>query len=232
MQNPAETVRNWFRLADIDQDGLLEGHEAVSFFKRSGLDANILAQIWEYAARGSSSLGLAQFWTAIQLVSLAQRGAKPFQDHFASVAEGSHPHLPLPRMDGLGGSSQPLQGSSVIPDSGTTGGSVSSSYSTHPHPDTWPQGHAVLSSAPLAAPRSTSHSGGANGCFAVDFASLPSFLELSTGRSFLLARSLPQPKHKAHSVTYNVPYAPSEPHLMFTLFLPILLRCALPRLSC
>jgi len=160
MQNPAETVRNWFRLADIDQDGLLEGHEAVSFFKRSGLDANILAQIWEYAARGSSSLGLAQFWTAIQLVSLAQRGAKPFQDHFASVAEGSHPHLPLPRMDGLGGSSQPLQGSSVIPDSGTTGGSVSSSYSTHPHPDTWPQGHAVLSSAPLAAPRSTSHSGG------------------------------------------------------------------------
>eukprot|EP00873_Tetraselmis_striata_P019228 jgi/Tetstr1/439492/TSEL_027922.t1 len=104
MASAPATARDWFGLADRDGDGALSGGEAVAFFQRSGLPRTTLAQVWELSAGGAPSLGLPQFWTALQLVSLAQRDPASFSTATA-VAALKAETLPLPSLEGLPGPS-------------------------------------------------------------------------------------------------------------------------------
>ncbi|OIW16468.1 hypothetical protein TanjilG_19184 [Lupinus angustifolius] len=63
----------YFRRADLDRDGRISGHEAVSFFQASGLPKQVLAQIWGFANQSQSGfLGRAEFYNALKLVTVAQ----------------------------------------------------------------------------------------------------------------------------------------------------------------
>ncbi|KAE8008895.1 hypothetical protein FH972_005365 [Carpinus fangiana] len=63
----------YFRQADLDRDGRINGTEAVGFFQGSGLPKQVLAQIWAIANQSQSGfLGRAEFYNALKLVTVAQ----------------------------------------------------------------------------------------------------------------------------------------------------------------
>ncbi|KAJ4784731.1 Calcium-binding EF hand family protein [Rhynchospora pubera] len=70
-----EAFENYFRRADLNQDGRISGSEAVSFFQGFGLPQQVLAQIWMYADQSKSGfLGRPEFFNALRMVTVAQTG--------------------------------------------------------------------------------------------------------------------------------------------------------------
>ncbi|XP_057421157.1 EH domain-containing protein 1-like [Lotus japonicus] len=69
------TYHQWFNLADSDGDGRITGNDATKFFALSNLSRSQLKQVWAIAdTKRQGFLGLQEFVTAMQLVSLAQAG--------------------------------------------------------------------------------------------------------------------------------------------------------------
>ncbi|KAH7373007.1 hypothetical protein KP509_17G032800 [Ceratopteris richardii] len=65
----------YFQRADIDRDGRISGQEAVSFFQGANLPREVLAKIWQYSDQGQTGyLSRAEFYNALKLVTVAQRG--------------------------------------------------------------------------------------------------------------------------------------------------------------
>ncbi|KAJ6840453.1 epidermal growth factor receptor substrate 15-like [Iris pallida] len=65
----------YFRRADLDQDGKISGAEAVAFFQGSNLPKPVLALIWTLANQNQSNfLGRPEFYNALRLVTVAQSG--------------------------------------------------------------------------------------------------------------------------------------------------------------
>ncbi|KAL2895207.1 hypothetical protein RDABS01_011116 [Bienertia sinuspersici] len=63
----------FFKRADLDQDGRISGAEAVAFFQGSGLNKQVLAQIWMHADQNRAGfLGRQEFYNALKLVTVAQ----------------------------------------------------------------------------------------------------------------------------------------------------------------
>ena len=93
----------WFKVADQDGDGVLGGGEAVQFFQRSGLPRSpTLFKIWQIVAGDRSSLTRQEFYTAMKLVSVAQRSQGHLDEGVASrIVNGLAGAVPPPSMAGL-----------------------------------------------------------------------------------------------------------------------------------
>lgn len=81
VEEEAQAFAQWFQEADIDRDGEASGEEAAFFFERSGLDRDILFQIWQIAdpvERGW--LDRRSFDFALRLLSFAQQGVRNLSD--------------------------------------------------------------------------------------------------------------------------------------------------------
>eukprot|EP00803_Ostreobium_quekettii_P004579 evm.model.scf_431.1 EVM.evm.TU.scf_431.1 scf_431:11385-13403(-) len=110
MATEADVCEKWFRLADTNNDGAIQGSEAVTFFGRAGLPKATLMQIWELTAGNAPSMTKPQFFAALRLVSLAQSKGGTFQTHEGkAVIIGTAPPLPLPKLEGLASSPPALQ---------------------------------------------------------------------------------------------------------------------------
>merc|ERR1711977_151611 len=71
---PSE-LYNWFKEADLDKDGMVNGGEAVAFFARSRLPQGVLAKVWALSDRQRRGvLDLEDFVISMKLISLAQSG--------------------------------------------------------------------------------------------------------------------------------------------------------------
>ncbi|KAL9146706.1 hypothetical protein ABFS82_13G127600 [Erythranthe guttata] len=67
--------QNWFTSVDSDRDGRLTANDATEFFAMSHLTKPELKQVWAIAdTKRQGYLGLKEFITAMQLISLAQEG--------------------------------------------------------------------------------------------------------------------------------------------------------------
>ncbi|ESQ38179.1 hypothetical protein EUTSA_v10028561mg [Eutrema salsugineum] len=67
--------KEWFNIADSDGDGRVSGNDATKFFAMSKLSRQELKQVWAVSdSKRQGFLGLAEFITAMKLVSLAQEG--------------------------------------------------------------------------------------------------------------------------------------------------------------
>ncbi|EPS68571.1 hypothetical protein M569_06192, partial [Genlisea aurea] len=74
-QEHKKIYQDWFSFADSDGDGRVTGADATKFFAMSDLPRADLKQIWSIAdSKRQGFLGLKEFITAMQLVSLAQAG--------------------------------------------------------------------------------------------------------------------------------------------------------------
>jgi len=72
--SPAEFYK-WFKEADKDKDGFVNGNEAVAFFSRSRLPQPTLAKVWALSDKQRRGvLDLEDFVTSMKLISLAQAG--------------------------------------------------------------------------------------------------------------------------------------------------------------
>jgi len=72
--SPAEFFK-WFKEADKDKDGVVNGNEAVAFFSRSRLPQPTLAKVWALSDRQRrGTLDLEDFVVSMKLISLAQAG--------------------------------------------------------------------------------------------------------------------------------------------------------------
>ncbi|GFQ07763.1 eh domain-containing protein 1 [Phtheirospermum japonicum] len=92
--------QNWFSFADSDGDGRLTGPDATKFFSMSNLSRQDLKQVWAIAdSKRQGYLGLKEFITAMQIVSLAQSGHGITSDLLAS--EVDFENLQPPTMEGL-----------------------------------------------------------------------------------------------------------------------------------
>lgn len=68
-----DQFESYFKRADLDQDGRISGAEAVAFFQGSGLNKQVLAQIWMHADQNRAGfLGRQEFFNALKLVTVAQ----------------------------------------------------------------------------------------------------------------------------------------------------------------
>mmetsp|Transcript_27052 Transcript_27052/g.63303 ORF Transcript_27052/g.63303 Transcript_27052/m.63303 type:complete len:970 (-) Transcript_27052:126-3035(-) len=66
-----------FRAADVQQNGIISGAEAVQFFSRSKLPIEVLKNIWTVADQPStSSLDHKKFAVAVRIIQLTQNGTK------------------------------------------------------------------------------------------------------------------------------------------------------------
>ncbi|GBG76552.1 hypothetical protein CBR_g22300 [Chara braunii] len=91
-----------FQLADQDRDGQISGQEAVSFFQRASLPQNVLAQIWLHADRQQNGfLTKPEFYTALQLVTVAQAGKTVTKEVAQAVISGVYKNIQPPRLAGV-----------------------------------------------------------------------------------------------------------------------------------
>ncbi|PRQ31976.1 EH domain-containing protein 1 isoform X1 [Rosa rugosa] len=92
--------REWFQLADSDNDGRITGSDAIKFFGMSNLSRQDLKQVWAITdSKRQGFLGFTEFITAMQLVSLAQAGHEITNDLLTSNADLEN--LKPPVMEGL-----------------------------------------------------------------------------------------------------------------------------------
>jgi hypothetical protein len=94
------TVEAIFHAADKNNDGVVSGAEAVSFFLSTGLQKEDLSKVWDAATRSQpGGLSVVQFSRALRLVSLLQVGCV-FNDEYVNKA--LHPttglQLPTPKV--------------------------------------------------------------------------------------------------------------------------------------
>ncbi|XP_075489254.1 EH domain-containing protein 1-like [Primulina tabacum] len=92
--------QDWFSFADSDGDGRLTGGDATKFFSMSSLSREDLKLVWAIAdTKRQGFLGLKEFVTAMQLISLAQAGRTLTSDILN--AEVDFENLHPPAMEGL-----------------------------------------------------------------------------------------------------------------------------------
>uniref|UniRef100_A0A803NYU5 Uncharacterized protein n=1 Tax=Cannabis sativa TaxID=3483 RepID=A0A803NYU5_CANSA len=92
--------QEWFNVADSDGDRRITGNDATKFFSMSTLSRTELKQVWALAdTKRQGFLGLTEFITAMQLVSLAQAGHELTPEILKSSVVKED--LPLPVMKGL-----------------------------------------------------------------------------------------------------------------------------------
>ncbi|XP_072994253.1 uncharacterized protein [Typha latifolia] len=98
-----EAFEAYFRKADLDRDGRISGSEAVAFFKGSNLPQQVLAQVWNFADhKRTGYLGREEFYNALKLVTVAQRGHQLTQDIVKSALFGeAAAKIPAPRISYL-----------------------------------------------------------------------------------------------------------------------------------
>jgi hypothetical protein len=90
-----------FQSADTKNSGSLAGQAAVAFFTKSGLDINVLKQVWEIADSAKQNfLTRSEFYCAMRLIAMAQNSPGIPLSKEALLVEGSNP-LPLPRFLGI-----------------------------------------------------------------------------------------------------------------------------------
>jgi len=58
-----------FKMADLDKDGVVNGSDAVRFFRQSGLPDEALSRAWKGSSDGKPSLGLGGFRQALLLIA-------------------------------------------------------------------------------------------------------------------------------------------------------------------
>lgn len=92
--------RHFFMFADQDRGGKVDGRETVAFLSRSGLNNQVLKQIWTLSVSSPSArfLTAKEFIVACRLVAHAQNG-KPVT--IEAVAEFAQVPLPLPIFQGI-----------------------------------------------------------------------------------------------------------------------------------
>ncbi|RAL49545.1 unnamed protein product [Cuscuta campestris] len=79
--------QNWFNLADSDGDGRITGTDATKLFALSNLSKLQLKQVWALAdSKRQGYLGINEFITAMQLISLAQEGRELNADLLKTAA--------------------------------------------------------------------------------------------------------------------------------------------------
>ncbi|KAK3044754.1 hypothetical protein LTS18_000450, partial [Coniosporium uncinatum] len=84
-----------FQQADSEKIGVVTGEDAVKFFERTKLPANVLGEIWQIADTDNRGfLSSAGFCICLRLISHAQNGREPSQDL-------AFQQSPLPRFEGL-----------------------------------------------------------------------------------------------------------------------------------
>lgn len=92
--------QEWFNYADSDGDGRITGNDAIKFFAMSNLSRQDLKQVWAIAdSKRQGFLGLKEFITAMQLVSLAQAGHAITNDLLHSEVDMEN--IKPPVMEGL-----------------------------------------------------------------------------------------------------------------------------------
>ncbi|GLU18175.1 hypothetical protein SLE2022_344890 [Rubroshorea leprosula] len=92
--------KDWFSIADSDGDGRITGNDATKFFAMSKLSRQELKQIWAVADyKRQGFLGLTEFITAMQLISLAQAGQEINSDILKNSADMET--IDPPTMEGL-----------------------------------------------------------------------------------------------------------------------------------
>uniref|UniRef100_A0A5B7AYP1 Putative EH domain-containing protein 3-like n=1 Tax=Davidia involucrata TaxID=16924 RepID=A0A5B7AYP1_DAVIN len=92
--------QEWFNFADSDDDGRITGNDGTKFFAMSNLSRPELKQVWAIAdSKRQGYLGLKEFITAMQLVSLAQAGHELTPDLLKTTVD-MEPIKP-PLMEGL-----------------------------------------------------------------------------------------------------------------------------------
>ncbi|KAM6585643.1 hypothetical protein CsatB_012645 [Cannabis sativa] len=95
-----KVYQEWFNVADSDGDGRITGNDATKFFSMATLSRTELKQVWALAdTKRQGFLGLTEFITAMQLVSLAQAGHELTPEILKSSVVKED--LPLPVMKGL-----------------------------------------------------------------------------------------------------------------------------------
>ncbi|XP_042414203.1 intersectin-1-like isoform X1 [Zingiber officinale] len=122
----------YFTRADADRDGRISGSEAVAFFQGSGLPRNVLAQAWMYAdQKRAGFLGREEFYNALRLVTVAQRGIQLTPDTVQAVLKiPDAAKIPAPKINPVPGppsqmniaaSSPPSQMGAMVPTNQNTG---------------------------------------------------------------------------------------------------------------
>ncbi len=109
---PAEFYK-WFKEADKDKDGVVNGNEAIEFFSRSRLPRPTLAKVWALSdKRRRGVLDLEDFVISMKLISLAQSG-KPVSAEVARNIDEEQ-DLAVPQLVGINvsGSIDPAAGKS------------------------------------------------------------------------------------------------------------------------
>ncbi|KFK32206.1 hypothetical protein AALP_AA6G211000 [Arabis alpina] len=92
--------KEWFNIADSDGDGRVSGNDATKFFTMSKLSRQELKQVWAIAdSKRQGFLGLAEFITAMKLVSLAQEGHEINSELLKSAIDMKSVELPV--LEGL-----------------------------------------------------------------------------------------------------------------------------------
>ncbi|XP_023636463.1 EH domain-containing protein 2 isoform X3 [Capsella rubella] len=92
--------KEWFTIADSDGDGRVSGNDATKFFAMSKLSRQELKQVWAVAdSKRQGFLGLAEFITAMKLVSLAQEGHEITSDLLKGSVDMKSVELPV--LEGL-----------------------------------------------------------------------------------------------------------------------------------
>ncbi|KAE8725537.1 EH domain-containing protein 1 [Hibiscus syriacus] len=93
--------KEWFEVADSDNDGRVTGNNAIKFLSMSGLSRQDLKLIWAIAdSKRQGYLGFKEFICCMQLVSLAQGGHEISHDILLK-GDVDFENIKPPRMEGL-----------------------------------------------------------------------------------------------------------------------------------
>ncbi|GLD93747.1 hypothetical protein PINS_up002352 [Pythium insidiosum] len=88
-----------FTMADEERRGAIGGRIAVAFFSRSNVDKTLLREVWNIAdSQQRSELSRNEFYVAMRLISMAQRGEAINVQRFYEMATAP---FPLPTLDGV-----------------------------------------------------------------------------------------------------------------------------------
>nr|KAJ0207502.1 hypothetical protein LSAT_V11C500249020 [Lactuca sativa] len=91
----------YFKIADSNKDGRINGVEAVPFFQTTGLPKAILAKIWSYVdVNGNGYLNRSEFNNYLKLVTVAQSKRELTPDIVKAALYGpASPKIPVPQID-------------------------------------------------------------------------------------------------------------------------------------
>ncbi|KAG4122787.1 hypothetical protein ERO13_D11G288300v2 [Gossypium hirsutum] len=92
--------KEWFDVADSDNDGRVTGNNAINFLSMSNLSRQELKQVWAIAdSKRQGYLGFKEFVIAMQLVSLVQDGNE--LSHEILKGDVDFENVKPPKMEGL-----------------------------------------------------------------------------------------------------------------------------------